>query len=283
MVLSTTTQADKPGDTLHFTHPITDTPYYAERGKYFHSLLELALSKSGQAYSISTVGMPAMSESRSAIFLEKGRYNVHWLMTNNAHETRLLPVRIPLYRGLIGWRLLFIHQENTALFSKVNDLDSLLRLKGTQGTDWPDAPVLIASGFKVQLTQDWSSMVAYVTRKRVEHFPRSVIEIWKESKQLQHEPLRVEPHLVIHYPAAYYFFVSQKHPRHAQALEQGLKNALADGSFEALFESTFGEDIRRSKLANRTVIHINNPMLPPHTPLAQKNLWFDPAKQSSAL
>lgn len=265
-------------ETLHFVHPESSEAYYKQRDLYFQKVLRLALQKSGREHTISAVNLPPMSESRSAIFLDKDRYNVHWLMTNNAHELRLKPVRIPLFKGLIGWRLLMIHKDGSIPFSEVYDLSGLRKLRTTQGTDWPDSPILVASGFKVQLAQNWSSMIEFVARKRVDHFPRSVIEIWSELKQVQEKQLDVEQRLVLQYPAAYYFFVSKARPKHAAALESGLQTAIADGSFQQLFDDTFGEDLRRAKLAERTVIRINNPMLPPHTPLAHKELWYDPLK-----
>jgi hypothetical protein len=53
--------------------------------------------------------------------------------------------------------------------------------------------------------------------------------------------------------------------------------ALADGSFDLLFQQYFGEIIKRSNLEGRTVLELVNPLLPPETPLQRKALWYRPS------
>ena len=50
--------------------------------------------------------------------------------------------------------------------------------------------------------------------------------------------------------------------------------AIADGSFDRLFCQHFAQKIARTRLAQRTAIDLFNPILPPETPLARKELWF---------
>ena len=77
------------------------------------------------------------------------------------------------------------------------------------------------------------------------------------------------------YKRQIYYFVNKKDAALAQAIETGLNKAQADGSFDVLFLERFGEVIKRANLRGRTAIALNNPLLPPETPLARKALWLD--------
>jgi hypothetical protein len=52
----------------------------------------------------------------------------------------------------------------------------------------------------------------------------------------------------------------------------------ADGSFDAIFHKYNDEWIAAADLRHRVVIRLNNPLLPPQTPLDDPSLWFDPLK-----
>lgn len=259
---------------LEFSHPISDDPYFTERDIYFSRMLRLALEKSGEPFRIEPVLTPPMQETRSTLFLTTHRYNVHWLMTNTHREQTLIPIRIPLYKGLIGWRLLFIHPDMRTYFEQINSIEQLQRLSVTQGVDWPDSGILKSNGFNLRPSINWNSMSEVVRLKRVDYFPRAVTEIWKEQALATRKSLIVEPHLALHYPAAYYFFVSPGMEQHARAIENGLMTAIVDGSFDALFNEFFADDIALSQLDQRRILRLSNPMLPPRTPLQNRYLWY---------
>lgn len=76
---------------------------------YVTALLQLALARSGQAYAVRRselrmVQTRAMQEIATA----SGSVDVVWAMTSREREMQLLPVRIPIDRGLIGWRVALI-------------------------------------------------------------------------------------------------------------------------------------------------------------------------------
>ena len=73
-----------------------------------------------------------------------------------------------------------------------------------------------------------------------------------------------------------YFFVSRKNAALAADIQTGLERALADGSFEALFQRHFGAILKRAELDSRRVTELNNPLLPPETPLNDRRLWYRP-------
>ncbi|WP_075186449.1 hypothetical protein [Teredinibacter haidensis] len=275
--MSVTACAEGSSPPSNIIYPESLTLNYQQRDAYFVKLLTLALEKSGASYTLSKKTLPTMSESRSAIYLQQNRYTIHWFMTNNIHETRLIPIRIPLYKGLAGWRLFFIHPESIKTFAGINNVEKLKRYRAVQGTDWPDSPVLKSNGFRLSLSPQWESMIELTHLKRIDYFPRALTEIWQEAELIKSKNLTVEHTLVLQYPAAYYFFVGKQYSEQAKMIEKGLHAAIADGSFNALFLETFGEDIAKSNIGKRRILRINNPLLPPRTPLNTSKLWYTPS------
>jgi hypothetical protein len=86
--------------------------------------------------------------------------------------------------------------------------------------------------------------------------------------------LIVDQHLVIHYPAAVYFFVSRAHPELAETVRLGLYRAIESGKFDRLFYGHFAEAIEQARLSHRQVIELRNPLLPESTPLQNERLWL---------
>lgn len=60
-----------------------------------------------------------------------------------------------------------------------------------------------------------------------------------------------------------------------RVIEQGLESAIASGEFEELFYRFHGSAIARSNLQERTVLKLENPLLPENTPLHRQELWFN--------
>lgn len=266
-------QYNKSG-VLEITHPTSSNAYFKQRDGYFLEVLKLALDKTGQEYVLKPLILPPMSETRSNKYLHAGRYDIHWLMTNNRHEEGLLPIRIPLFKGLIGWRLLLVHKKSLQEFANISQLGDLKTKKVVHGLDWPDTSVLVSNGFNLRTSLDWLSLYRLLDSRQADFFPRSVTEIWNENDTNISPNVVVEKTLVLRYPAAYYFFVSKANTTLAALVEQGLNAAVADGSFDALFYRTFSSHLERAHLDSRKMIDLSNPLLPPHTPLHRKELWY---------
>lgn len=263
-------------------HPTGSDEFYVKRDKYFLEILELALKKSGNQYLLESVKLPTMTEKRSAVFIEDGYYDIHWMMTNQEHEEKLLPIRIPLYKGLIGWRLLLIRGEEQESFSNIDTVEELKTFVAGQGYSWPDSTILKGNGFNLEVSPDWLSLFKLLEHQRIDYFPRSVIEIRQEIDAFPELNFVVEKYLMLHYPAAYYFFVSKNNIALAKAVEAGLNIAIADGTFNEIFMRHFGDKLRQANLNNRKLLTISNPLLSDETPLERSELWFSIADLEEA-
>jgi ABC-type amino acid transport substrate-binding protein len=245
-----------------------------QRDRYPAALLKLAVAKSGQA-EVAQASQVFMLQVRAVREVEKNEtLNVMWTMTSAEREETLLPIRIPIDKGLLGWRLLLVRKDRLAQFADIKTSAQLQKLVSGQGADWPDTTILKQGGYTVDESARYNDLFQKLTAGRIDFFPRSVLEVWGELDGRKNEPFAVEPGLALHYPTALYFFVNKKNVPLAADITAGLEAALADGSFEALFQQHFGKLVARSGLASRRVFEIKNPLLPVQTPLNDKRLWL---------
>lgn len=236
---------------------------------YHVLLLQKALSYSATPYTL----LPAketMAQSRvlREISQQTGIVDVFWSMTSVEREKLLKPVRVPLSRGLLGWRLLLVNQNTPFLSTPRTKQNTLF----VQGYDWPDSQILKANGYKIHTANDYHSMFTMVEKGRVNALPRSVIEIADEHKNIAAK-LFIAPDLMLYYPTAEYFFVSNKDSNLAAAIEHGLIEMYKDGSFNALFEQQYGTILTQLAQQKRKVLKLQNPLLPTATPLDKPEYW----------
>lgn len=254
-------------------------PHVSARAELEHSypaqLLQLALAAAGM-----TVELEPTSEliPQNRAIHELGphsRLDVLWTMTSVEREQQALPVRVPIFRGLYGWRLLLATPERAAQLREVRSLDELRRFSLVQGLDWPDTTILQANGLQVVVSASYDAMFRQLRLGRVDAFPRSVEEVWWELDRYG-QGLVVVPDICLHYPAAIYYFVAPDDRELAAAIELGLNRLRASGAFERLFLHHHGHDLARAGLGSRRVIELSNPLLSPQTPLNRPELWYRP-------
>lgn len=270
---------------LHIRHPynMASDKIYAKREKYIVGLLDLALSKSGTPYSLEVVPLGIVTANRNTRNLLSGQYDICWIHTNQQREKELYPIRVPIFKGLIGWRLLMINKDRQNDFSSINTLSELKKLRAGQGHDWPDTDILRLHNFSILTSTSRNSLINMVVGKRIDYFPRSVTEIWEELEVYKNSTLAVESTIALVYPTAYYFFVAKDNEKLANALETGLKVAIEDGSFDKLFFEYYGDPIERSELDKRHVFHITNPQLSKDTPLDKPGYWYKPTTATTSI
>lgn len=245
--------------------------------RYFVELLRLALARSGTSYQLQPT-RSEMVQSRALLEMtgEAPAIDVFWTMTDRQREASLLPVRIPIERGLIGWRLALVRRVDRERFSHVRDLADLAQHTAGQMHDWPDTEILRANRLPVFASTHYQGLFQMLARGRFDYFPRSIFEIDAELAAYPDLELAIDPHLLLHYPAALYLFVRPGRPRLAADLARGMEALTSDGTLERLAQQQFGALMRRHRLDQRRVITLKNPLLPPETPLARKALWFQP-------
>jgi hypothetical protein len=243
------------------------------RFDYARQLLELGLSKTGTDYRVQLAPV-AMNQERQVLELEADRtIDVAPIPSSAEREERLLPIRIPIQKGLLGLRLGLIRKGDQGRFDGVNTLEDLQRVRVAQGQEWPDTLILRANGIDVITAPRYEGLFRMLVSQRFDYFPRSVNEIWDELV-IHGDTLEVESRVALHYFYDAYFMVNKKNTRLAEAIRQGLEKAVADGSFDRLFDQHHGERLRKSQLDKRIVIELKNPLLTRGTPYDRPELWY---------
>ncbi len=76
-----------------------------KRVDYYIKLLDLALSKTGIQYELRPNQVPMVSPRVFQKMEANDGIDVTWGPTTREFERHLLPIRIPLDKGILGWRL----------------------------------------------------------------------------------------------------------------------------------------------------------------------------------
>jgi hypothetical protein len=184
-------------------------------------LLRRAVERAGRVVELEP-SQHVMVQARSAreLAADSGLIDLLWTVTSREREQALRPVRIPIFRGLYGWRLLLVRRGDTARFASVRSLADLQPLRLLQGADWPDTRVLRDNGLWVETAQSFESLFKMLQAARGDAFPRGVTEIGWEQSCSDPTASRSSPALALHYPSAEYYFVSQRNRWLAELLEQ---------------------------------------------------------------
>ncbi len=155
-----------------------------------------------------------------------------------------------------------VSAANKDILASARTLDDLRRLRFGQRQDWADTPILRANGLEVKTSQNYESLFRMLDAGRFEVFPREVVVIDGELEDASRAGLHlaIDQHVALHYPAAFYFFVSRQRPELAEAIRQGLEKAIADGSFERLFERHFKTRLGKLALRQRRIIELKTPI-----------------------
>jgi hypothetical protein len=240
-------------------------------------LLRAALQSSGESFTLNASSI-SMAQSRSLKqIIHNDEINVAWTMTSQQREQELLPVRVPIFKGLYGWRLLVTTQNTLSSLSSIESLRDLKPVHFIQGHDWPDTKILLDSGLTVSTSIEYSSLFNMLIKGRGDVFPRSLLEVETELNTFKDDTganLTLVPHLMLQYPAAIYFFFNKDTPKIAQAVEKGLEIMRSNGEFDRLFNAYHRSAIEHADIKNKTIIKLKNNQLPALTPLGDAALWF---------
>ncbi len=235
---------------------------------YYLALLKLALEESKDRfgeYTLVQASQP-MFQERSLIEVNKNqKLNVVWSMTSKKREAVLNPIRVPLLRGLGGYRIFLIPEDDQYIYQKIRHADQLKDLVAGQGRGWPDSYILADNGYKLVTPAGHESLFKMLQHGRYAYMPRALHEAWNEAQAF--EGLVVESALALQYDSPYFFFVSKKNDPLLQRIEYGLNIAEQKGRFLSLFNShpVTKDILTKAQLHKRRIFKLNNTFLTPET------------------
>lgn len=245
-------------------------------GRYAMAMVKLALSKVETTYKIE-IDNSEMSQARNITDVSEGRLDIMWAATNQEMEDQLQPIRIPLYKGLLGHRIFIINPASQTKFDRVKTFADLKQISLGQGTTWADSAILASNGLNVVRANKYQSLFYMVEGGRFDAFPRGVHEPWAELESHPNLSLAVEKRIMLVYRMPFYLFTGKQNKKLAADLELGLNRAIADGSFDKTFYSDpmVKAVLEKANLEERVVFELDNPTLPKETPLDRAELWLD--------
>ncbi len=266
-----------PDTNLIVHYPVNKyAPLHQHQGEYFFDVLKLALDKSGVPYQFDFFVFPMVKQSRTIQFLKQKELDIFWLTTTQEREEELRPIRIPLFRGLLGLRIPFVNAATPNVLANVKEVSALKEKYAGQGFGWPDSDVLAHHKFRLVTVNQTEQLFTMLLKKRIDYYPRSVMEIWGEVEATEQLSLAVDQHIALYYPMAVYFFVNKDNDALYEAVSKGLETAIADGSFKQVFNQHFASALARAEFHKRTLFQITNPFLPPQTPISESRYWITP-------
>ncbi|SDH37808.1 hypothetical protein [Roseospirillum parvum] len=259
------------------------------RDAFLHDILRLALARTEAAHGPGRLELNPQRLSRNRVInllLAGEQLNVAVAPADKALDDQFPSVRIPVFRGLLGYRVSLIRAESQDAFAKVENLQDLRQFRAGLLADWGiakvfqhnDLPVVSASLDNYELLFDM------LAAGRFDYFSRGVLEILPEFET--HGPrlpnLTVEQALLIRAPLPLFFYVSPNHEALAQRLEDGMEALIADGTYHARWRDTFGGLLKQLNIEARRVIELDNPTLPEGVPVERAELWLDPLEEQAA-
>lgn len=247
--------------------------------KHWQSVLELALQKSGTPYRLTPVSGKGLTHARIMRSVNQdGLVNVAYMGTSKEFEKRLRPIRIPVFRGLIGYRILMIRKADQTAFSAVTRFEDVTNFSIGLGIKWSDVEIMEKAGLKI-VQVPYGSLFKALQAGRFDAISRAAYEIEPELRIVRknYPDLAAEQSLILAFRQASFFFVAKKNKRLAEAIETGLLNAYEDGSFMALFNSSpvvkRAREILHEK--ERRLFWFKNISLSEETRNIPARFWFD--------
>jgi hypothetical protein len=192
----------------------------------------------------------------------------------------MLPVRIPIDRGMLGYRVLLVRRELLPRFSAVQTLGDLAPFRFGSKNGWADTTVLRNAGLTVVTGDSFDGLFHMLASRRFDAFGRGAGEALREMRERANllQDIVIEPHLLIEYPMPVYFWFTKDAAGKMRAarVRAGLERMIEDGSLRRLFDAEFGGVIAALDFPHRQVIRLDNPFLSREDPLLDDRYWFRP-------
>lgn len=245
---------------------------------YYHRLLALALnSANDKKYKIQVVDGNSVTQGRTIHLLNGKFIDVYWMGTSIKREKQFKAIRIPLLKGLLGYRVAIINKAQKAQFTQL-DAKGLKSKVACQGTHWPDTQILKSNGFSVIPVARYELMFDLVDINRCDYFPRAIFEGYSELQQANKRlaNLTMFDDSILHYPFPIFFFVHQDATELAKDIEQGLEKAIDSGEFDKLLRthSVTKHLFPITKWQGTKLIELTNPFLGKNLDLNNARYWL---------
>ena len=255
-----------------------DTRYH-----YTYDLMQLIFTATEKEYGQGIISLSSSRMTRNRIFneLKKGKLiNVMAEAPKKHWDDELIAIRIPIRKGIQGFRVFIIKEKYKAAFSAIDSVADLARYPTGSGRLWSTITAMEAAGLNVVKGTSYDGLFTMLSNERFISFGRGINEAYQEvaTYNPKYRDLMVDNHVLLHIPLATFFYVSPQSPKLAKRIKEGLEAIIANGQFDRLFYQYHCKDLLKSQTHNRKIFRIDNPLISASLwqDLQEKNYLYSP-------
>lgn len=177
-------------------------------------------------------------------------------------SSRPLRIDVDFYKGLLGYRRLFILRSHLNDYRPVPDESSLKNFIIGQVKGWVDVEIYKFNGYRVNDEANLSSLFDMLRVGRFDHLAMSAAE---ESTLLTAERRRefAAVHgLLIYFSLPMVFYVSPTEPKLAERIEEGMKRISQNGTLNRIFDEHYADLLKKLKAESPVIYRLENPNIP---------------------
>ncbi|APR68531.1 MAG: transporter substrate-binding domain-containing protein [Thalassolituus oleivorans] len=246
--------------------------------RYYIDLLNKVMDASADKYGAATIAESPnnFSQNRGFLGLEDGWIDIFWAGSTTEREKNSLPIRIPLYAGLLGRRVPVIRRGDLTKFQDIREEAALKALTACQGDQWPDSDILESAGYTLERVHKFELMYNMLRAGRCDYFPRAITEVYAEIEGYGGDDLIVFDHIIISYPFPMYFFVAKDNVALAERLTYGLGKMVTSGELRNFLQThpTTKDAFPLTRFDDALIFDLPNISLPNTTPINNPKLWI---------
>jgi hypothetical protein len=239
---------------------------------YVIDLLNHVFSYQNESHTLDFINNIPTQNRAIRLLGDKDGIDVFWSVTSDEREKQALAIRIPIVKGVLGYRLGVIKKSRIDYFSTLKNDGELRDLRFGLRGDWPDSVIFKDNDFKVLEYSQESGGYELLEASRIDVLPIDALFVEHVANMAD---LAIDPLHVYYYPSAVYFFVNKHNKALYQKLKSGLDKAIEDGSFDTLFNSHFADELTKLALDKRQKITLVNTLLPASAPIHTKKYWYN--------
>ena len=155
--------------TESFAKEITLKHYQGHpRYKYGLTLLQKVLERNG--HTVRFEAMTDLNEARGEMLLKQDAIDFEFLSTSEKREQQLHAIKIPIYFGLLGARLLLVRNQDVGKFKNFRKPSDLSKLTAGHGRHWSDLGVFEANGLPVLPSVKYNLIFEQLVHNRTDYF-----------------------------------------------------------------------------------------------------------------
>lgn len=234
-----------------------------QRQLFIKDVLTLALTKTSKKVDDFKLITRTAGENTSRLFRQMDQNTYQNFFYNSSINNDILKkyhvINFPIDLGLTSYRVAFISNEKSLSNCEQVKLSDIKKRLTIQGIGWLDSDILKFNGFNVHPIPRYEQMFEMMKKNRASYFFRGIDEIKLEIDT--HPKLSVDSCFALYYPLPRFFITNKDNVNNAKRIEEGLKIAFKDGSYQSLWWRHFKESIEIARINKRKIFKLENPFI----------------------